>query len=268
MECNHRRSSDLDNKWIWIIAVIVLVILGVAAIVWVSMNSNGTSAEPELSVNLLTLYGKAGSSLPLNISISNVGGDAKGVSVNLHSDAFGQVSSNPIDVSANQTVYVQCNAQVKDVTSAEYGVTVSCSHSGAAIVNTDNSSQFYVLPSIELTDVHFVMTGGFLGIGAYEKDNIGQNDNTTLLFEIKSDSANWTYTGLSATATLPQSTLSLTITPNPLSIDNIGPQGTSKEYSFAVTSHNTPLGKYTITIHVFSGQYEIAINNTKQVTVS
>lgn len=260
----------MDKRLAAILLVVVVITLGIACAIYYS-GSNGTKAPeivPNLYVDLVTLSGKAGTSSTLNVSISNVGAEAKGVSVNLYSDAFGQVSSNSVDVPANQTAYAQCNAQIKDVANGEYGVTVRCNYNGAGEVNTNNNSQFYVLPSIEITDVHFVMVGGFYGWLASEKDTIGQNDNTTLIFEIKSDSAISTYTSISATATSPQGTLGLVITPNPLALASIGPRGKSNEYSFALSTHNTPLGKYIITIQFFSGQYEVASDSSRTLTVS
>lgn len=217
-----------------------------------------------LHVDLVTLSGRARESSTLNVSISNVGGEAKGVSVTLSSNAFSQVSSNAVDVPANQTRFAQCNAQIKDVANGEYGVTISCNYNGAGQVSTNNNSKFYVLPSIGFNTVHFVVVGFII---TSEKSTIGQNDNTTLIFKIKSDSVNSTYTSLSATATMPQGTQGLTITPYSLALDNIGPQGTSNEYSFAVNTHNTPLGQYTITIHVFSAQYEIISDSSRTLTV-
>jgi len=258
----------LNKKLVALFLVVIAVIAGVVIYHYYSQVGPTAETPPSLYIDLVTLSGKSGTSSTINMSISNVGGEAKGVSLNLYSDAFGQVSSNSVDVPANRTVYSQCNAQIKDVANGEHRVTISCSYSGAGQVSTNNSSQFYVLPSIEITDVHFVMVGGFLGIGAYEDSTIHQNDNTTLIFEIKSNSAVSTYTDLSASATSPQGTLGLVITLSPPTLDNIGPQGTSREYSFAISTHNTPLGKYIITIHIFSGQYEVARDSSRTLTVS
>lgn len=258
----------------WLAAILVAVVLIAAVIIAITFYYSGNdnnaqaSAAPNLYADLVTVSGKGGTSLTLNASIRNTGGEAKGVSVSLNSDAFGQVSSNSINVPANQTVYVQCEAQIQDVTNREYGVTINVNYNGAATVATNNNAQFYVLPSVKITDVHFVTVGGFLGIGASAKSTIGQNDNTTLFFEITSGSSTSTYTSISATATSPQGTMGLVITPNPVALADIGPSGQSNEYSFALSTHNTPNGKYIITIQLFSGQYEFASDSSKTLTVS
>jgi energy-coupling factor transporter ATP-binding protein EcfA2 len=44
----------------------------------------------------------------------------------------------------------------------------------------------------------------------------------------------------------------LTITPATQSVSDVGPMGTSPSYSFAITSNNTPSGKYNITISILT----------------
>lgn len=248
------------------LALIVIAAIAIIAGIAIYYSQVGTTQTPaSLNVNLITLSGKSGSSSTLNVSISNVGGEAKGVSVTLSSDAFGQVSTNSVDVPANQTAYAQCNAQIKDVANEEYRVTINCSYNGAGTVNTNDNSQFLVLPSIDIVNVRWLQVGFII---TSDKSTIGPNDNTTIYFKITSHSNDWTYTGLSATATTLQGTQGLTITPPSLALSNIGPQGTSTEYAFQLSTHNAPFGRYVITIHVFSDQHEVASDSSKTLTVS
>jgi hypothetical protein len=246
-----------------IVIAAIAIIAGIAVYYYFQVGTPQTPAS--LNINLITLSGKSSSSSTLNVSISNVGGEAKGVSVTLSSDAFGQVSTNSVDVPANQTVYAQGTAQIKDVTNGEYRVTINCSYNGAGTVNTNDNSQFYVLPSIDIVNVRWLQVGFII---TSDKSTIGPNDNTTIFFKITSHSNNWTYTGLSATATTLQGTQGLTMTPSSLALSNIGPQGTSTEYAFQLSTHDTPYGKYVITIHVFSDQHEVASDSSKTLTVS
>jgi hypothetical protein len=259
----------LKLRYIGAIILIAIIVASLVIIyaVYPMFQGKTPKAEPSnLSINLVTLYGKALTQSMLNVSISNVGGEAKGVSVSLNSEAFGQSSSSDsVNVPANSTVYAQCNAQIKDVDVQKYGVTISYNYSGAGTVNTNNNSQFSVLPVIDIVGVRWYQVG-FIFLS--DKSTIGPNDNTTIFFKITSLSNSWTYTALSATATTLQGTQGLTMTPSSLDLGSIGPQGTSNEFAFELSTHNTPLGKYVITFHVFSGPYEIAVDNSKTLTVS
>ena len=255
------------DKTYWAIILIAIIaigtVIGVFAYVYMNQGEKVPAASANLHASLITTNGKALDKPTLNVSISNTGGDAKGVSVSLNSDAFSQLSTIQVDVPASQTVYAQCKVQIKDVNSQEYSVSIVCSCNGAE--NTSNS-QFYVLPAIGIVNVRWYQVG-FIVLS--DKSTIGPNDNTTIYFKITSQSTSWTYTvQLSATATVPGNTQGLTITPSSIALGSPGPQGTSNEYSFGLRTHNTPNGKYVITIHVLAGSYEIASDNSKTLTVS
>lgn len=264
---NSKGGVWLDKKW-WVIGAILVLAVIAAAIIF-NFNRGGGQNSPVLTFNLETLSGKVGESPQLSVSIRNDGGEAKGVIVNLVSDAFDKASSNSIDVPANQTKNVQCNVHIKDVANNEYSVTISYQYNGGVETPSSNTALFQVVPSIEIVGVQWPRPFGYPLVP--EKSTIGRNDNTTLFFQIKSHSAVWTYTHLSATATVQSSTVGLTITPNSINLEDIGPSGTSKQYSFGLFSSNMPPGTYAITIHIFSigqhGQYE-AVNSSVTLTVS
>lgn len=242
----------MHKRW-WIGVILVIITVVVVGVLLIANYPAPSSIEPQknlprLSASLLTLYGKQSTLLTLNVSIDNGGGEATDVSLGLVSDAFEQTSKTSIDVPANQTVVVSLPTHINDVSNGPYTVTITYEYSGTS---GENASSFYVVPSVEITGIQWYRQLGYPVIP--EKSTIGKNDNTTLYFNIKSDASKATYTGLSLIATPPQTSIGLTI--NPLSLDAIGPQGTSKQYSLGISSHNTPNGQYTIEIQVMSGQY-------------
>ena len=126
-------------------------------------------------------------------------------------------------------------------------------------MTVSNPPMFHVVPSLEIVNQHWYWP--FAAI--HEKSTVGPNDNTTLYFNVRSDTSS-TCSDLSIQAIAQSGTTGLTITPNIMNIVPIGPTGTSKEYSFGFASSNMPPGTYSITFQVFSGQYEAG---TKQVTL-
>ena len=148
--------------------------------------------------------------------------------------------------------------KVNDVASTDYPVTITYTYDGGSTESVSNPPMFHVVPKFELVSQHWYWPP----LALQEKSHIGQNDNTTLYFTVKSDTS-LTSSDLSIQASAQSGTIGLAITPNTINIDPIGPIGT-KEYSLGFKSTNMPPGTYPITIQVFSGAYEAG---TLQVTL-
>jgi hypothetical protein len=241
-----------------LIVVLILIIIIVVAIFFLTSNSGQPNKQPILQVSLLTLSGKTGDSPTLDFTITNEGRDAKGVIVSVSSPAFSEGSTDKIDILSGKTADVSCKIKVNDVASTDYPVTITYTYDGSSIESVSNPPMFHVVPKLEIVNQHWVWP--FLAL--QEKSHIGQNDNTTLYFTVKSDTSS-TSSGLSFQATAPSGTIGLAITPNAKDIDPIGPTGT-KEYSLGLKSTNMPPGTYLITLQVFSEAYEAG---TLQVTL-
>jgi hypothetical protein len=251
----------LENKYIAAIAIAIIVIASVVAGYYLTLPPKEPTQPAVLSVSLDSFLAEATLAYTVPVSVQNTGGEAKGVFVTLKSNAFGTVTSNSINISANATKQVSCTIQVADIANGYYPITVSYTYNRTTTVANINPT-CYVLPSIEIVNVHWTEPLGYPLVP--EKSQIGQNDNTALHFEIKSD-GHATYTDFSATATAQSGTSGLTITPNFSSINGLGSLGTSIDYSFNLVSQNMLPGKYVITITVFADGNEAA---THEVTLT
>ena len=233
---------------------IVMIAAVVLAIVSENANSANTHQSPSnLSISLLTTSGESGTTTKLAISITNSGSAASGVSVILQSDAFNQISTKPENVDANSSITVEPQAAVNQVQIGNHKVEISYQYSGSKEINAGQQN-FYVTPSIQIADAQWPRQFYNLG-GLGEKSTIKPKDTTTFYFKIQNEEPQ-TCTGLTATATLPAGSIGLITTPTSLTLDPLGPQGTSKQYSFGFTSNSTPTGTYNFVVTVYSDGYE------------
>ncbi|MGA2386364.1 MAG: hypothetical protein ABSG33_07515 [Candidatus Bathyarchaeia archaeon] len=253
----------MKPKYIAAIAIVCLILAaGLAGtLYYLSLPPKEPSQPPVLSVSLDSFLAEATLNYSVAVSVQNTGGEAKGVFVTLESNAFGTVTSNSINVAANATEQVSCLIQVADIANGYYPISISYTYNGTT-TPANISPTCYVLPSIEITNVHWTEPFGYPVVP--EKSQIGQNDNTALHFEIKSN-GHGAYSDFSATATAPSGTSGLTITPNFSSITGLGPLGQSTDYSFNLASHNVLPGKYVITITVLADGNEVT---THEVTLT
>jgi len=106
-----RRAVSLED----VVTLAVIVACAVIVLYFVFyVPSQEPQVLPRLTVSLTSLSGIAGQSVQLNVSIRNEGGEAPEVSVTLDSEAFGEVTSTPINVPSYQTKSVAIPAKVKD----------------------------------------------------------------------------------------------------------------------------------------------------------
>lgn len=211
----------------------------------------------QLEVGLETLSGKALESVPLDIKITNNGDIASNVRVILSSDAFGELTTNPIDVPANGTVsppYIE--AIIRDIPNKNYQLTISYSFDNMDYSPSNTTKTFYVIPNLKLVDVLYPRESVYLP----EKDTIEQHGNTKLDFKVESNSKTSTYDRLSAGISCLQSGQNLEISPLEIPIEVIGPQGkTENQYIFKIEGNNSPVGTYTLKIVLYCDGYEVAI---------
>lgn len=205
----------------------------------------------QLDVNLETLSVKALEVVPLSITIFNDGDKANDVEVTLSSDAFGEITTDSVDVSANGEETVLVDATIRDLSNRNYPVTISYTYEGMSETPSVTTEQFYVIPNVNLVDVVYPRDPLF------EKDNIEQQGNTQLSFRVKSNSESSTYYHLSACLDCLQSGQNLVITPIEIPVEDIGPQGkTENQYTFRIEGNNSPVGTYTLELVLSCDDHE------------
>jgi hypothetical protein len=250
------------------IVAIVAILAAIIAVVVILQPSAPPKEEalPKLSINMSSRSGIAGHDAQLNITIKNQGGVAKGVSVALSCDAFGNVTSVPVDVPSNQTIFAVIPAKIKDLPNGEYDVKISYSYTNIIELSNDTRARFYVIPFLEIVDVHWKKID--VWPLPYEKNTIEVNGTTELYFKVHSGSDYSIYARILASTELKLSPQGLTITPITLNVEDIGPTGTThSEYIFKIESKNTPTGKYKITIIISSDNYVAATSVSEIIIV-
>lgn len=95
-----------------------------------------------------------------------------------------------------------------------------------------------------------------------------KNDNTSLLFKVQSMSSSAIYAGLYASAKLNMTVPGLSIVPSSLTIEAIGPHGTTGDYAFNIVSNSAPPGTYGYVISLYSKDNQLIQQISEQITVT
>lgn len=240
-----------DWQYALLAGTIIAALVGVA-LYYVYFYQPQDQAPPQLSVSLETLSGKALEVVPLSITISNNGDKASNVVVTLSSNAFGELITDSVDVSANGEESVSVDANIRDLRNQNYPVTISYTYDGMYDTPSETTEQFYIIPDLEITNADFLQEWGS------PKSTIQQNGYTKILFKVKSNSESVTYYGLYACLDCLQVDQNLALTPLEMPIEVIGPQGkTDDYYEFRIDGNNTPVGQYTLELELYCDGYKI-----------
>lgn len=239
-----------------ILAVVIIVIVAVAAVV---VLGGAFKEKPNLQVTAQTLSGKIGDTATLTFQITNVGGDANGVAITASSDAFANAAISKVDILASKTVTVSCQVNVNDVESKDYPVTLAYTaqgslFSGSVSGNVLGNAEFYVIPSLEVTNIQWQAGNNQLSNGQF----------TRLYFSVKSNT-NYQVQGAQIALSVVSSNTGIIIDPNNFELSTINPQATGEQNVAAVQPINTPAGTYTIQFIVTYGDYEVATATTTLV---
>lgn len=246
-------------------AVLVLIVLLVIAVyLW----SSYPRPQPEpSSLSFSFDFPKAivaGHSAVMKVKVANNGSDAKGVEVVIVSDAI-SAASDDADVRRGTTTEIKVSITGKDVQDGPYAVVVFLQYSDELGVHKTDSkgASVYLLPRIELIDVRF-QADLFHPFG---KNTIGKKDTTSLLFKISSKSTSVIYNGLSGKAAFSVNVPGISIDPLIVSVEPVGPNGKTADYSFKITSDGAPPGTYNVTIFVYSKDNQLVAQQTVQLVV-
>ena len=230
------------------VALVVAIVL-VAAIVFsifTLYNSNQqTNAPAQISISVGSFAAVADSQAQIPVVITNSGGQASQIIVTLSSQAFGSAQLQSVSLGPNKYTTVDSTPSIGDIQPGLYQLSIQYTYHDSNGTHSMGAGavSFTVVPSIKIAGFSWETTGFLI---TSPKSTIGSNDNTQVFLKISSNSQSQTYNGLVATIEMVTSAQGLTITPTSLPLGAIGPQGTSQQYSFTLTSNNTPPGKYSL----------------------
>jgi hypothetical protein len=243
---------------------VVVVILIVIAVFW------SFSQKPQQEPTRLTFsfdFPKSivpGQSKSATITVTNNGGDASRVTPVLLSDAV-TVSSGSVDLKKGTTTTITLTITGKDIVDGSYALIVFLQYSNQLGMNKTDSkgTSIYLLPHVEFTNVRY-QTEYLL----FTKDTIGKSDSTNLLFQVQSMSSSTIYNGMTASIRMSMNVPGLSATPTSLPIGSLGPNGKTTDYSFKILSNNTPPGKYSLQISLYSKDNQLITQTTMPITVT
>ena len=203
------------------------------------------------------------------IYVENIGGDdAKNVYAVVNSNAI-IAYGDPVDViKKGKSDAIQISVKAKDVQDGLYTAQIQLKYSDKFGTHTTKPKEvyFYLIPYATFTDVKIGYYSLFPPLFISKKE-IGRNDNTKLYFKILSKSEKVIYRGLRVKANFSIDVPGLSISPPYLEIEDIGPNGKTKEYHFEITSNGAPPGKYTIIISLYSKDNQLIEKRTLELVV-
>jgi hypothetical protein len=247
-----------------IIVIVVVVLIVIAIAITMSKTTPPSPAQLDFSVDFPKAI-SPGQSVSIYVSVTNNGMDAKDVSVVVVSDAVSAITEQK-DVGKNATVAITVSLLGKDIQDGSYSLRARLKYSDqlGSHETADKEYSIHLLPSAELTDVKFQQEL----MHPFGKDTIGKTDSTTVLFKIHSKSSTVIYSGMTAKATLSINVAGVTIDPASILIEPIGPNGKTADYSFKISSNNTPPGTYDLSIYLFSKDNQLIQQQTLHLTVT
>jgi hypothetical protein len=248
----------LKLKWL-LIPVFALAVI--AGILYLAQPQDNLTAELSFRVEMPT-HMVAGKTENVKVYVVNHGnGTARKVELLAKSESF-RIESGSFDLRPGEERTFKAKITALDVQDATYEVAFRLSY-------TSNGKQQYtkpivkqvrILPAVEIADIRWE-TDLFNLLG---KSTIGRGDQTTLYFKVKSLSEKIIYSGIVAKVSLPLEPPGLKITPQEISIEDLGPKGETSEYHFKVVSEETPPGQYQIVIQLYT-QDGVALPGTGKV---
>lgn len=248
-----------------ILLLIVIIVIGAYLIsIYPRPQPQGSNLEFSMSFPPSII---AEQTATANVTVTNAGTPAKGVTVVVTSDAV-SASSESVDINTGSTT-IPLTLTGKDVQDGTYPVLIYLRYSDQLGSNQTASKgvSIYLLPAAEFTDVKYIQDFWH----PFGKSSIGRtSDNTTLLFKIHGKSSLVIYHGLVATATLTTNVPGLSITPQSIQIMSVGPNGMTEDYRFNIRSDvgGAPPGTYTFQIQLFSKDNQMITQLTESITVN
>lgn len=185
------------------------------------------------------------------VDVSCSRGDAKDISLVISSEEFSASSDKKDLVRAGSTERITLTLFAKDVIDGNYSISIALQYTDDFGVNRTKPKSVYVfiLPSVEFTDIKWK----FDLLQPFGKNRISQNDETELYVRVRSRSRSMLkYTGLTIRASLSMVDINVSVRPNSLPVDPLGPSATSPSYTFKLESRKAVLGAYQLRLSLYS----------------
>jgi len=176
------------------------------------------------------------------------------------------VRTTPTDIGLGSAVDLDATVQALDVQDGSYEARMWVHYSDTTAIHDSDPTKvsFFIVPHASINQLRWA-SDFFHPFG---KGTIGKTDSTTLLFRVASQSQSIVYQGLTAKLIFNVSAPGLSAAPNAISLDTIGPQGVSKDYTVTVNSNNTPPGVYTLLVSLYSKDNQTVAQGTLELTVT
>lgn len=195
------------------------------------------------------------SSIETNVIIQNEGGDAEKVEIIFLSDSIVASQVQPFNILGGDKANIKLEITGKDVQYGQKTAIIGLQYSDVDGEHETSSIQvsFYLLPAVEFFDVGW-KSEIFHPFG---KSKIEKTDNTELFFKVHSKSQasrieSVIYADLWVRVQSANKVPGLSITPNSINIESIGPDGRTGKYMVEISSNNSPTGRYMIEITLFT----------------
>lgn len=183
-----------------------------------------------------------------SIQVTNQGGDATGITVQVSSSGF-TGNSAPFSLGPNQSETISLVVLTKNVQTGRYYGIVQAQYTDVTGKQATSPIQVstYVIQPLTITNIGWLVDL----FHPFGKNSIGTTDSTALHFQVQNEGpflSNGMEVVVSSNVTAP----GMTFTPSTVAVGNLGPQGTSSQLSFNISTDNSPPGRYAIFLTVLS----------------
>ena len=201
----------------------------------------------------------------ITVHVLSESGDAGQVALKSDSAVL-QLDNSSADVNSGRSADLKLGVTASDIQDGFYNAKFWLHYldSGGVEDSSPKLVTFYVLPHVVIDNPGWKPDWTqWLG-----KNTLKPSDSAVARFDIVSQSKNVTYQGLVAKASFAVSGVGLAVQTQTVPINPVGPQGKSNEYTFTITSSDTPPGQYTLLIELFSKDGKLITQTTLQFSVT
>jgi hypothetical protein len=250
--------------------VVVIVVLIFASALGALLYTSHYGSQTQIPASLTfsaTLPNQiiVGQTLSGSVAVTSNGADAHGVAAVAQSDGISGISDQ-YEIKTGSSVTISMPIVAKDVADGKYSVSLFIQYSDNMGSHQTSSQEYTILllPNVDFNNVRFM----FDILQPFGKSKIGKTDSTAVLFKVQSHSNKVIYEGITARVSMSISVPGLAISPPTLSIDAIGPTGTSGDYSFTIKSNSSPPGSYDISIGLYSKSDVLIVVQTVTLVIT
>lgn len=255
----HMKSRRMGISTTITAAIIVIILLVGALSIWELQIPKQQQKPASLQINpSLPVSIAANSGGTITVQVTNQGGDANNVVVQVSSNGFAGGSSQ-FSLGANLSTSVSFTVSAKNVPTGRYYGVVQAQYTDVTGNEATPATQVstYIIQPVTITNIGWA--SDFLHL--LGKSTIGTTDSTSLHFNVQSGGP-FSLSGLQVLVSINVTAPGMTFTPSTIAVGSLGPHGTSPQLSFSISTNNTPPGKYAIFLTVLStDDFQIFVTN-------